>query len=223
MDNPITESQPAAGPVTLRPAAPRDAGAIGVLLREAGGPVADPVFGFGEPGITVQKLTSMARRPGGLFSWDITTVAEVGSRVVGACSNLPGTEIRRRLRPTIWGAFRVYGIVGMFRLSRRLSALRRGSPEVPEDDYQVVNLAVLPEFRNRGIGRSLLDDAHESAVISGADRCSLTVLIENVDAQRLYCSLGYTVVDESVDEGLRNLTGISGLKLMTRQLRPPIS
>ena len=171
------KAQEANAHITLRPAAAGDAEAIGVLLREAGGPVADPVFGFGDPETTIQNLTRMARRGGGLFSWDITTVAEIDGRVIGACSNLPGSEVRRRLRSTIWSAFRVYGIIGMCRLSRRLSALRRGSPEVPEDHYQVVNVAVMPGFRNRGIGRSLMEGVHRAATIAGAERCSLTVLI----------------------------------------------
>ena len=209
--------------MTLRPAAPRDAEAIGVLLREAGGPVADPVFGFGDPEAAIQNMTRMARRGGGLFSWDITTVAEIDGRVIGACSNLPGPEVRRRLRSTIWSVFRVYGIIGMFRLSHRLSALRRGSPEVPEGDYQVVNVAVMPGFRNQGIGRALLEQAHQAAAINGAERCSLTVVIENIGAQRLYDSLGYRAVDECIDDGLRRLTGVSGLRLMTRDISPPVS
>ena len=103
--------------------------------------------------------------------------------------------------------------------SRRLSTLRRGSPEVPDDDYQVVNIAVLPEFRNMGIGRSLLDHAHRTAGLMGANLCSLTVIIENVGAQRLYESLGYRPVNEAVDDGLKKLTGVSGLRLMTRNSR----
>lgn len=223
MNNPSKEAQPASGPTTLRPAAPADAEAIGVLLREAGGPIADPVFGSGESEVTIRNMTRLARRSGGLFSWDITTVAEVDGNVVGICSDLPGREVRRRLRSTIWSVFRVYGIIGMFRLSGRLSALRRGSPEVPDDDYQVVNVAVMPEFRNRGIGRALLESAHRTAAITGAARCSLTVIIENTDAQRLYDSLGYRPVDESVDNRLRRLTGISGLRLMTRDISSPVS
>ena len=218
MKNSSIKAQAASGPATLRPAAPADAGAIGVLLREAGGPIADPVFGSGESEVTIRNMTRLARRGGGLFSWDITTVAEVDGRVVGICSALAGHEVRRRLRSTIWSVFRVYGIIGMFRLSGRLSALRRGSPEVPEDDYQVVNVAVMPEFRNRGIGRALLESAHRTAAVAGAARCSLTVIIENSDAQRLYDSLGYRSVDDSVDDRLRRLTGVSGLRLMTREI-----
>jgi ribosomal protein S18 acetylase RimI-like enzyme len=222
MSNSI-KAQEADAHITLRPAAAGDAEAIGVLLREAGGPVADPVFGYGDSETAIQNLTRMARRGGGLFSWDITTVAEIDGRVIGACSNLPGSEVRRRLRSTIWSAFRIYGIIGMFRLSRRLSALRRGSPEVPEDHYQVVNVAVMPGFRNRGIGRSLMEGAHRAATIAGAERCSLIVLIENADAQRLYDSLGYRPAGECVDDGLRRLTGVSGLRLMTRNIKRGVS
>jgi ribosomal protein S18 acetylase RimI-like enzyme len=223
MNDSSKKPEPPGGPATLRPAAPGDAEAIGVLLREAGGPVADPVFGFGEPEVTIRNMTRMARRKGGLFSWDITTVAEVDGRVVGTCSDLPGPEVRRRLRATIWSLFRVYGIIGTLRLSRRLSALRRGSPEVPEDDYQVVNVAVMPEFRNRGIGRALLERAHRAAAFTGAARCSLTVIIENADAQRLYHSLGYRPVDDCVDHALRQLTGVSGLRHMTRDISRDVS
>ena len=203
-------------PVTVRPAAATDAKAIGVLLREAGGAIADPVFGFGGADLTIRNMTRMAQRKGGLFSWDITTVAEVDGQVVGICSNLPGPVAQRRLRSTIWSFIRVYGFFGTLRLYRGLSTLRNGSPDVPNNDYQIVNVAVLREYRNRGIGRSLLESAHRTAELTGATSCSLTVIIENAGAQRLYSQLGYAPVDDAVDDGLLQLTGVSGLRLMTR-------
>jgi ribosomal protein S18 acetylase RimI-like enzyme len=59
----------------------------------------------------------------------------------------------------------------------------------------VTDFYVLPEARNKGIGKELLTQVVEPAREAGLDHVSLEVLIRNTDARRLYERLGFTPVD----------------------------
>jgi len=56
------------------------------------------------------------------------------------------------------------------------------------------SIAVLPEYRRQGLGRTLLQAVEEGARRNGLKRIVLEVRISNVDARRLYESLGYRCV-----------------------------
>ena len=58
------------------------------------------------------------------------------------------------------------------------------------------DLYVIPEMRQQGIGRALMERSHEFAQASGALRLELSTAKDNRPAQALYESLGY-VRDEA--------------------------
>lgn len=53
------------------------------------------------------------------------------------------------------------------------------------------DLVVLPEYRGRGIGSALLDEAERRARAAGSSRLTLEVLDSNRDAKRLYERCGF--------------------------------
>lgn len=65
-------------------------------------------------------------------------------------------------------------------------------------------LAVLPEYRRRGIGRRLVEAGHERLRAKGARRVTALVAGEAVDATGLWLALGYGR-DEQVSRFVRNL------------------
>ena len=56
---------------------------------------------------------------------------------------------------------------------------------------ELCNLAVLPAFRHRGIGRALLEHAEEEAMARGYIRMTLSLVDENLRLRTWYESLGY--------------------------------
>ncbi len=68
--------------------------------------------------------------------------------------------------------------------------------EAPETWY-ICGVALLPEYRGRGIGTQLLRIAAQQARENGYDRLSLVVFEENTGALRLYRRLGYQVIDRA--------------------------
>jgi ribosomal-protein-alanine N-acetyltransferase len=61
-------------------------------------------------------------------------------------------------------------------------------------DMHLLNLAVTPEYRRRGLGATLLEDALADFARQGGGYVSLEVRPSNVAAQELYRAFGFKVV-----------------------------
>ena len=62
------------------------------------------------------------------------------------------------------------------------------------DEADLMNLAVLPEFRRQGIAEALLGSLHRLLVAQGVRQVSLEVRASNEAARSLYGALGYQQV-----------------------------
>ncbi len=60
------------------------------------------------------------------------------------------------------------------------------------DEMHILNLAVTPQMRRKGIARTLVLDAIRNASHKGAQRAFLEVRSSNREAQKLYAGLGFT-------------------------------
>lgn len=74
------------------------------------------------------------------------------------------------------------------------------TPDIYDHIFVIRTLVVHPEYRNKGIGRLLLDFAREEAKLKGMHSIRLDVVKGNIPAIRLYESCGYHYVD-TVDLG----------------------
>jgi ribosomal-protein-alanine N-acetyltransferase len=59
------------------------------------------------------------------------------------------------------------------------------------DEVHIHNIAVVPEFRRKGIGRELLEYAEAAGRKKGADCALLEVRVDNAPALAMYGRLGY--------------------------------
>jgi ribosomal-protein-alanine N-acetyltransferase len=59
------------------------------------------------------------------------------------------------------------------------------------DEAHITNLALLPDFRGKGIGESLLKEMMRMAQWFGTKKMTLEVRVSNESAQRLYEKLGF--------------------------------
>lgn len=83
------------------------------------------------------------------------------------------------------GAFRVLGVGG------RCSLMGYIAYSVIEDEMEILNLAVHPDCRRRGLGGALLAHALEDCRQSGVRVCFLDVKVSNHPAIDLYGRFGF--------------------------------
>ena len=67
------------------------------------------------------------------------------------------------------------------------------------EDIPEVSIAVVPEMRGRGIGRTLLVRLIEQARVESLQALSLSVSVHNLVAMHLYASLGFRTVAGDAD------------------------
>jgi GNAT superfamily N-acetyltransferase len=129
--------------------------------------------------------------------------------------NLP--RIFQKPRGAVRGRDYVLGLiadeaVGFFvaqvgdRLVGLICVMIKESPEVPifvRRRYTVVNdLVVKDGFRRAGIGRALMEKAHDWAVAEGADSIELNVWEFNREAIDFYQTLGYETASRKMNKRL---------------------
>ncbi|MBQ6070118.1 MAG: GNAT family N-acetyltransferase [Bacteroidales bacterium] len=133
-------------------------------------------------------LTPLAAREDTLYSYRHALVAEVDGLPVGALISYPGEHYHQMRNITF----------------RELPYFRNVDFEAMQDEtgageYYLDTLAVLPQYRRQGIGRELMCRRIAWAEQNYPDmRISLLVDPENLIAQPLYESLGFTITDRNV-------------------------
>jgi ribosomal protein S18 acetylase RimI-like enzyme len=161
----------------FRPAVRADAPVLAELVNHAGEGI--PLYLWDklkEPGETAWDVgRRRAARDEGAFSWRNAVVIEHEGKAAGC---LIGYEIAERPEPI------PADLPAMFRPLQELENLAPGT-------WYVNVLAVLPAFRNLGLGGRLLRRAEETGRASGRRGLSIIVADANQGARRLYERLGY--------------------------------
>ncbi|MBP0000010.1 MAG: GNAT family N-acetyltransferase [Cyanobacteria bacterium SID2] len=153
-------------------------------------------------------LSQLVARARNCFSYRYITVAESQGEVVGMVVLIPGDRLQENaderevfpLQQRLW-----------LKLIRRWFLRYVLKQDFPADSLYIGNLAVSPEYRNRGIGRQLLLRCMAEAERTGKS-LFISVDVENLRAQKLYESLGFQVVEVKAIRGF-------GLRIGSRVLQ----
>jgi len=155
--------------VHLRDATSDDAAQAAELLHIAQGKASVPIHGLGDRDWALKFYRWMFRQSGTFWSYDITKVAVEDAEIIGLVAFYPN-EKERTYRTTCNNAAitKFYGTEHWERLieySRRYDAYRDGTPAVSARcGIYVINLAVAPAQRCRGIANRLLEAADQTRI-----------------------------------------------------------
>lgn len=207
--------------VLIRKARPDDApiGAYLIRLSFHSDRVADYILGLGDPDLARRALQCFFVRNANRFSYEFASVAETGIAVVGLLLGYGARTMRRANFHMGLQAPFVYGVRRAVRLAMGSGSLLFEIPKPRSDEFYIHNLAVLPAWRGRGIGTSLLAAAENQARRAGSIKCSLDVGTDNADAREFYERQGYDVVATYYLKGLLPRYGLEGVHRMVKQLR----
>lgn len=125
----------------------------------------------------------MARMELSQYSYRNALVAEVDGVAVGAIVGYDGARLHELREP-------VFEIMCKYNGERPVIAEETGPGE-----FYLDSMGVLPQFRGRGIGGSLLAALRDKAIAEGHECTGLLVDFDNPGAERLYHSLGFRRVE----------------------------
>jgi len=164
--------------MTFRPATKADAPALAELVNYAGEGL--PLYLWtklakgGEDPWAVGR--ARAEREEGAFSYRNATVIEVSGECAGCLIGYEIADVPKPVSPDMPPIFVPF---------QELENLAPGT-------WYINVLAVLPKFRNRGLGVELIALAEETGRKAGKRGMSLIVADKNFGARRLYERQGYT-------------------------------
>lgn len=125
-------------------------------------------------------LTEIAIHDKSQYSYNNTLIAEAGAGVAGVIIGYDGAELHKLRENT-------YNII-QNHLGR--------TPSIPDEteagEFYIDTLAVFPEYRKQGIGKSLIMAICEKAFSDRHSRVGLIVDFDNPKAESLYTSIGFT-------------------------------
>jgi ribosomal protein S18 acetylase RimI-like enzyme len=126
---------------------------------------------------------------------DVTWVAEVDGAIAGAMVAYPYRDDVARARALLRVALRRSPPWRWPAIARVFLRGHRHNPRHPADSLYVDALAVLPEFRRRGVASALLEHAAQTAAMRGLSGVSLNTAETNAAAVALYRRCGFEVAD----------------------------
>jgi len=210
----------------IRPAEEKDASFIAwVQLAAARSHVPVGFLDLAFPGDEEQRLALIERvaktKTLSMCHWSGFLVADVdGTPAAGLSGYEPtkrGTDtfaaaMQEGLGDAGWTEAEVAGVFD------RMMPFLKCAPESPDDVWIVEWVATKPEFRGRGLVRSLLEEILEEGRRRDYRRAQISLLIDNHPAQRAYESAGFKVVDEKRHPEFEMTFGSPGIRRLMRDL-----
>ena len=192
-------NKPEAKHFTIRDAGPEDAAFLAKCVM-AGmhyydfEPIKPEMEGF------YQSLVDCERRTDLLYTFANSRIAEVDGKAVGSLLSYPGDnykELRHKTFSELWPEY--------------IRMDTDSEQETGPGEYYLDTLAVVPEYRHRGIGRALLEDGIRLGKSKGFDLITLVVDSDMPDLVRLYESVGFRSHDH------RRIFGVDFLRMSYRK------
>ena len=169
--------------ITIRPATVADASLIAQVVAMGIGDEKALVNYCGADYVSV--LTAIAAAQGTQYSWQNALVAEVDGLVAGAIIGYDGAKLYKLRQGTLAIVMEKVGKVPTI------------VDETEPGEYYIDTLAVMPDFRGMGIGRTLIDTFCNKVFQQGHNCVGLIVDDQNLCAQVLYASLGFKQVGKT--------------------------
>jgi len=195
-----TKSSPKA--VKIRPAGQSDAHVAAKLLY-----LSFPDFSIYGPGLNKDERArkiyeQLFPSPKHRFSMDHSQIAEVEGQKAGLIVSFPWNKRRmanNRLGRLLLARYRLKGKAVLFRRLFPMIFME----ECEKHDHILSNIAVLPRFQGKGIGKLLVKAAEKDARAEGCKRMLVMVPIQNSNARNFFEHLGYKVKSVNLESNRR--------------------
>jgi ribosomal protein S18 acetylase RimI-like enzyme len=202
---------------TLRQAIANDVTWAAPLLFSSGPALFSYIFA--SPSDQAQEILSQAfRQPNHAFSYEYTQVVEVEGRPAGLMVGYSGALKHQVEEKVHFVMARILPLMKLPKILVNVADLSRIKQDVRMQDYYVLSLGILPEFRNQGLGKQLLKQTELQAERAACRSICLDVTFNNHAAQALLKGRGYKVVCSKTTDRFERMTRAGGLHRMVKTL-----
>ena len=212
--------QPFAQNITLRPAIADDVAWAAPLFFSAGPAVFSYIFA--SPFEESKAIFCQAfAYPQHALSYEHAQVVEVLNQPAGVMISYPGFLKRQADEKVHQVMARILPLRKLPKILVNLADLTRIKQDVSVQDYYILGLSVMPEFRSQGLGTYLLAQAEKQALSHHCQSLALDVTYNNTLARELFEHLGYRVTCSKSTQRFEQLTRSGGLHRMVKPLQEP--
>jgi ribosomal protein S18 acetylase RimI-like enzyme len=205
--------------ISIRPAEESDVRWGADLMFSSGPALFSYVFA-----VTADKAQDILRQafaaPRHAFSYEHAQILEVDNQPAGLIIGYRG-DTKRKAEEQIQGV--MANIVPLQRVPRilvNLADLSRIKQNVEKDEYFVLSLCIADEYRDRGLGTALLQDAELCAQDLKCKTICLDLAYTNLRARAWLTRLGYHVTCSKTSQRFSTMTDAGGLHRMEKRLSP---
>lgn len=204
-------------PISLRQAIAKDADWAVPLLFSAGPAIFSYIFAA--PSAEAQAILHQAFiLPEHAFSYEHALVLEINEQRVGLMIGYPG-ELKRRVDEKVHFAMaRLISLRKLPKILVNVADFSRIKQDVASEDYYILGIGVLPEFRNQGLESYLLEYAEKQAYLSNCQTICTDVTYTNEATQRLLEQHGYETVCSKTTHRFEQMTRSGGIHRMVKYL-----
>lgn len=203
--------------LTLRQAWAEESEWAAQLLFEAGPALFSYILA--SPADQAQAILQQAFEfPHHAFSYEHTQVVEIGGTAGGLMIGYPGDLKRQADEKVHFVMARLMPLRKLPKILVNVADLSRIKQDVAPDDYYILGISVLPEFRRQGIGAYLLAEAEAEAIALNCQAICADVSYTNVAAQRLLEKQGYERLYSKTSDRFEQMTRSGGIHRMVKEL-----
>jgi ribosomal protein S18 acetylase RimI-like enzyme len=203
--------------LTLRPATVADVN-WGASIIFASGPALFSYVFASPPDESQEILRQAFAYPQHAFSYEHAQVVELAGQPVGITVGYSG-KVKKQAEEKVHGVMaRLLPLRKLPRILVNLADLSRIKQDVALQDYFILSLSVVPEFRDRGIGTYLLSQVETQATKAACQSICLDVVSSNTRARRLFEQNGYRVICSKTSDRFNQMTRAGGLCRMVKPL-----
>jgi ribosomal protein S18 acetylase RimI-like enzyme len=203
--------------LTLRRALVEESEWAAELLFEAGPALFSYILA--SPSDQAQEILERAFEfPHHAFSYEHTQIAEVNGRAVGLMIGYPG-DLKQQVDEKVHFVMaRLMPLRKLPKILVNVADLSRIKQNVAPDDYYILGISVLPEWRRRGIASYLLSAAEAEAIALDCEAICADVSYTNTPALQLLEKHGYQRMCSKTSDRFNQMTRSGGIHRMVKLL-----
>lgn len=156
------------------------------------------------------------------FSYEHTYIVEMQGQPIGLMIGYPAL-IKRQADEKVHGVMaRIIPLRKLPKILMNVADFNRIKQNIFAEDYYLLGVGILPEFRNQGLGTYLLTQIETQAQAANCQAICLDITYVNIRGRKFFEQNGYRVTFSKTTDRFEQFTRSGGIHRMAKPLIAPV-